>query len=179
MALQIREHGWRSKYTGQRFMTVKQIPWIFLHYDIDRIEQSIQASLFNKGRTEIWHNKVTDEHHAVIGKMDKKRIAGFSPLYRNEFDSRSSNLNLCMAGDSCVGFETANVLQIEAAPEEDLAETTGTVEHRRELFSVVFTGKKLQARIETAKVLVPSDMIPVRVGHQNGCQFWQSGSVRP
>src|SRR5215475_1990143 len=104
-------------------MTMKQMLWIFLHHDIDRIEQSTQASLFNKGCTEIWHNEVTDEHDAVIRKVDKKRIVGFPPLYRDEFDSRSSNLDLCTAGDSYVGFETANVLQIEAAPEEDLAET--------------------------------------------------------
>ena len=50
-------------------------------------------------------------------------------------------------------------------PEEDLAETTRSVEHCRELFAVVFTGIKLQARIEAAEVLVPSDMVPVRVGH--------------
>src|SRR5215472_13713874 len=106
-------------------MTVKQISWIFLHHDVNCIEQAIQASLFDKRCAEIRHNEITDEHHAVIRKMDEKPIAC------------SSNLNFCVAVDGCIGFETANVFQIETVPEEDLAETTGSVEHGRELFAVV------------------------------------------
>ena len=91
-------------------MTVKQIPWIFLHHDVDRIEQPIQASLFNEGGAEIGHDEVTDEHHAVIGKMNKKRIVGFSPLYWDEFDSRSPDLHLGMTVDRDIGSKTPDIL---------------------------------------------------------------------
>src|SRR5262245_54279875 len=169
MGLQIRQHDWRRKYTGQRFMTVKQILWILFHHDVDCIEQAIQASLFDKRCAEIRHNKITDEHHPIIGKMDEKRIASFSPVDRDEFDPRSSNLNLCLAVYSRIGFETSNVFQIEAAPEEDLTETTGSIKHRCEFFAVVFTRVKFQARIEAAEVRVASDVVPVRMGYHNGC----------
>jgi hypothetical protein len=109
MALQIRQHGRRCEYTGQWLMTVKQIPWTFLHHDVDRIQQPIQASLFNERGAKIGHDEVTDEHHTMIGKMDKKRIMSFSPFYWDEFDSRSPDLYLGMTIERDIGFETLDI----------------------------------------------------------------------
>src|SRR5262245_62776085 len=99
MAFQIGQHDRRGKQTGQRFMTVKQIPWIFLHHDVDRIQQTIQASLFNEGSAEIGHDEVADKHHTMIRKMNKKRIVSFSSYHWDEFDSRSPDFHLVMQID--------------------------------------------------------------------------------
>src|SRR4029453_4035098 len=140
MALQIRQHGRRWEYTGQWLMTVKQIPWILLHHDGDRIEQPLQASLFYKGGAEIGHDKITAEHHTMIGKMDKKRIASFSPFYWDEFDSRCPDFHLGMTIERDIRFETLDILETKSASEEARTKKTGSVKHYRKLFLVVLPG---------------------------------------
>src|SRR5262245_55965067 len=110
--------------------------------------------------------------------MYKQRIFGFSALDRNKVDSRSADFRLRLAVDRDLGLESSDIVRAEFTAEETRFENAGSVEHSRKLFLVISAGIELQARIESAEILLPPDMVPVGVSNQNGCQFRQLGGVR-
>ncbi len=64
-------------------MTVQHIAWIFLHHNVNRIEQTLQISFYNEWRTDVRHDEIADKEHAQIGQMDEHGIVRLSAVNGN------------------------------------------------------------------------------------------------
>src|SRR5262249_22577790 len=102
-----------------------------------------------------------------------------STIHRNELDACSPYLQLGAAIDRNIGFEAEDVVDAEAFAEEWLVENARRAGAASELFGVVVPRIKLQARVQAAKIPVAANVIRVGVRDEDGCQFWQVGSMRP
>src|SRR5713101_1061471 len=89
--LQLRQHVCRGEVSRQRLMGVKQIARIFLHDDVDRVEQTLNVPLHDERSTDIGHDEIADEKHAQIGQMNEKSVVCFSAVDGDQLDARSTD----------------------------------------------------------------------------------------
>src|SRR5215471_4877673 len=128
MRFQLGEHLRRREVPRQRFMTVQNVTWMFLHDYINCIEKTIEVTFHDEWRSNVRHYEITDEHHAQIGQVNEHGIMSLPAMNRNQLDAGSANFQLRLAVDGCVGLETTYVIGVVAFPKEAFPDRVGPVE---------------------------------------------------
>src|SRR5215813_1108015 len=120
---------------------MQKVLGMFLNNDINRVEQALEVALLNKGRAEIRHNEISHEQHALVRQLDEHPVRRLSALYRDEGDARSSDRQLCGGTvNEDIGFEAAQVFEVEALAEEVFAQVLWRVEFDRQLLLIIASG---------------------------------------
>src|SRR5262245_61225805 len=129
------------------------MPGVRRDNDVESIQQSLEIAFLDKGCAEVGHDKVADEHHALIRQVDDQGIVSFSSRNRDEFDSRCSDLQFSAGGDGNVRLEATHVLKIEAFTEKRLTESARRrLDFSGKFFLVVASRIEARARIQTAEI---------------------------
>ncbi len=173
VGFELRQHGGGGEIPSERLVAVQQILGMLLNNNVDCIQQSLEIALLHKGRSEVRHDEIAHEHHALIRQMDEHGIVSFSSLHRDQLDACSSDLQLGATVDGDVRLEAAYVVEAEAFTEELLVESPRRIDFASNFFLIVASGIEPQARIQGAEIGVAANVVPVRVGNEDGRQFRQ------
>src|SRR5215467_9511762 len=79
--------------------------------------------------------------------------------------------------DGHIGFEAAHVVDAKALPEEAFAEVSGSIKFVRNLFLPVTPGVETRTRIQSMEIGMTTDVVPVRMGNKDCCQFRKARRV--
>ena len=80
--------------------------------------------------------------------------------------------------NSNIWLESAQIIQFEALAEETCAENPGRVKFPRKFLLVISPGVEAQVGIQRTEIRVSADVVPVRVGDEDGCQLRQARRMR-
>ncbi len=78
---------------------------------------------------------------------------------------------------SCVGLEIAHVIEVEALAEEVFGKGLRRIDLAVYFFLIIASDIEAGFRIQTAKIGLSADVVPMRVGNQDGGQLRQIRSV--
>src|SRR4030095_249595 len=131
---QAAEDQWCGEDSRERFVPVQEMLGIPAHYQINRIQQSLQITLLNKGCSQIRHDDIAHEHNFFIRKINQHGIMRLAPSSRDQFELRSADVQLCPIVDRNIWLVAQNLLRAEALSEELLREDVGPVEFLSILF---------------------------------------------
>src|SRR5215467_5832314 len=101
----------------------------------------------------------------------------FTAMNRYQFNASATNLQVRATVDCNVRLIAAQAVITVALSEECVAEDPGTVELPRNFFLIVASAVVPGPWIQRVKIRVAADMVPVRVGDEDGGQRRQPGSV--
>src|SRR5271163_3666934 len=110
--------------------------------------------------------------------MDEHSVVSFSSMHRNQLNARPPNPQVRSAVDRHIRLEAKYVVETEALAEELLIELPRLIDFASNFFLIVAPGIEPQARIQCAEIFVPSNVVPVGVRNEDGCQFREAGRVR-
>src|SRR5438874_1542659 len=164
---QLGQHGWRSKVSGKRFVTVQQVLGVFPGDNFDRIEQPLKIALFHKRSADIRHDEIAYEHCALTWDIDQHGVVRFSALDRNQIESRSADIHSRAAINLDIRLVVANIVKAEVAAKKLTGKYAGRIELPLDLFLIVASAIKAYLWIHRAKVLMATHMIPVSMGEEN------------
>ena len=77
-----------------------------------------------------------------------------------------------------IRFEAADVICVEAFAKEVWGEISWRAEFYRQFILIIATRVEARGRIKGTKVRMAADVVPMRVGEKDRCQWWQTGRVR-
>ena len=170
---QIGEHLGRPEDACQRLMAVQQDARLQRIHLVDGLEHAVDASLLDEGRTEVRHQDVAGEQHAVLGQTDQQRVVGLAATRGQQLEARSADRELGRAIDAHVGTVGEHVVELEALAEEAPHDGRITSSVVRELGRVVAAADETHRVRQASEVALAADMVPVRMRHQHGGQWRQ------
>src|SRR5258707_15082301 len=97
---------------------------------------------------------------------------------RVKLDARSADLQFCAVVDGDIGFEAANVIQVEALAEEVFAEDSWRIKFSRQLVVVIAPGVETRVGIQGPEIRLSANVVPMGMCNEDGGQFRQTSSVR-
>src|SRR5262249_58323725 len=97
-----------------------------------------------------------------------------TPLNGDQLELRSAYIYVRSIIDTNVRFVVQNILRVESLSEELLCENLWPVEFLFELLLIVNSPIKLRTRVKAPEIRMASDMVPMSVRHEHGCQRRQS-----
>src|SRR5215475_4983087 len=109
--------------------------------------------------------------------MEKQGVARFSALNRNALDPGATDGQIRGALDGLIRLEVAHVFEVDALAEEMFRERLGRVELAGDFLVIVASGVEARLRYEAVEKSVPANVIPMRVGDQDGGQRREMGCV--
>ena len=86
-----------------------------------------KSPFLDKGRSEVRHDEIADEHHALIRQIDEHCVMRLPSLHGDQFDAGSSDLQLGPAIDCDIGLEATNVFEVEEFTKKSLAKNPRSV----------------------------------------------------
>src|SRR5882672_103487 len=166
--LQLGQHVGGREVPRKRLMTVQHISWILLHDNVDRVEQALEVTLHSKRRAQVRHDEIADKEHAQIGEMDEHGVVRLTAMDGDQLDARSADFEFCGTVDRCVRLEIANILDVEVLTEEMSRNGSWRIEFAVNLFLIVASGVETRPRIQTAKVSLSANMVPMGMRDEDG-----------
>src|SRR5215510_11202947 len=146
-------------------MPVQQVLRMPAHGNIKRIEQALEITVLIERRAHVRHHDVPHEHHSFFGKMNQHGVWSFSASSRDELDFRSSDVQVRSTVDGNVRSVAHNGLVVESLSEERFREGLWSTEFPVELFLIIPPSIELRTRVQTSKIRMTADVIPVSLGH--------------
>src|SRR5437879_4037525 len=99
-------------------------------------------------------------------------------MHGDKPDARSADLQLGCLLNRNIRLEAADVIQLETLAEEMFGKNSRSREFARHLLAIIAPGIETQLGVQIAKILVSANMVPVRMGNEDGCQFRQARRIR-
>src|SRR5215467_1348394 len=109
--------------------------------------------------------------------MEEQAVARFSALNRNALDAGATDGQIRGAVDGLIRLEVADVFEVDALAEEMFRERLGRVELAGDFFVIVTSGVEARLRRKAIEKGMPTNVIPMRVGDQDGGQGREMGCV--
>src|SRR6202040_2445629 len=116
------------------------------------------------------HDEIADKEHAQIGEMDEHSVVRFTAMEGDQLDARSTDFEFCRTIDRCIRLEIANILDVEVLTKERFRNRSWRIEFAVNLFLVVASGVETRFRIQTAKVSLSADMVPMGMRDEDGSE---------
>src|SRR5713101_5354434 len=79
----------------------------------------------------------------------------------------------------CVRLKISDIFEIEALTEKVFADGLRSVDVAGDFLLIVTSGIEAGFRIQTAKIALSADMVPMRMCDENGGELWQIRRVGP
>src|SRR6266478_9127575 len=105
--------------------------------------------------------------------MDEHGVVRFSAVNGDQLNARSSDFQLGGAVYGCVRLKIPHIFKIEALAEEVFADGLRRVDLTGDFFLIVASGIEAGSRVQTAKIGLSADMVPMRVCNEDGGQLRQ------
>src|SRR6266404_4699205 len=105
--------------------------------------------------------------------MDEHGVVRFSAVNGDQLNARSSDFQLGGAVYGCVRLKIPHIFKIEALAEEVFADGLRRVDLTGDFFLIVASGIEAGFRVQTAKIGLSADMVPMRVCNEDGGQLRQ------
>ena len=174
---QLGQHGWRSKVSGKRFVTVQQVLGVFPGDNFDRIEQPLKIALFHKRSADIGHDEIAYEHCVLIWDIDQHCVVGFSALDWNQIESRSADIHSRAAVNSDIRLVVAHIVKAEVAAKKLAGEYAGRIELPFNFLLIIASAIKPYVWVQRAKVFMATHMVPVSMREENRGERRKGGRV--
>src|SRR5689334_16950990 len=86
-------------------VTMQQVPGIDLRHRVNRIQQPLQVPFLYERRSQVRHDEISHEQHALVRQIDKHRVVRLSALHRDQLDACTTHLEFCATvdGDHAAG----------------------------------------------------------------------------
>src|SRR5262249_24400586 len=145
--------------------------------DIDGVEKAIEVTFHHKWRSNIRHDEIADEHHAQFRQVNEHSVMRFTAMDGNQLDAGSANFQLGLAIDGCVGLEPTYAIDVVAFAKEAFLNGVRPVEFYSYFLVIVAPGVETRCWNQAAEISLSADVVPVRVGDEDGGQLRQIRSV--